>query len=89
MEIIRAKAFKVRVSSDISQQSLKGGAQTSTSFHRLDDANDKVLHSSVSCWNCDGELIDEPNIDVRYASIGIIGQAIISKRYYNKTLDKM
>lgn len=65
VDIIRTKAFKLRVPSNNSpQQTLEGNPPTSTSFHRLNDG-DSVLPSAVSCWNCDGELIEEPNIDVR------------------------
>ena len=69
VDIIRAKAFKLRVPSNSSPpQTLEGNCHTSASFHRLNDSNDKTIPTDVSCWNCDGELITEPNIDVRYGN---------------------
>lgn len=54
------KAFKVRVPAQGSTDS----SQVSTSFHRLENV-EKTTPLPVSSWNCDGEIIEEPNIDVR------------------------
>ena len=61
VDVVRAKAFKVRLPSSANASST---AQTSASLHRLDDGN-KSASIAVSSWNCDGEIIEEPNLDVR------------------------
>jgi len=60
VDVMRVKAFKVRVPAQGSTDS----SQVSTSFHRLENV-EKTTPLPVSSWNCDGEIIEEPNIDVR------------------------
>ena len=64
VNVIRAKAFKLRVTAD--DADVLTAPQSSSSFHRLDGGERLASRTSgMSCWNCDGEIIDEPNIDVR------------------------
>ncbi|XP_067944520.1 ceramide kinase-like [Watersipora subatra] len=63
VKVVRAKAFKVRVPSAVDPIA-SSAAQTASSFQRLDEPRN-LMPVALSTWNCDGEIIEEPNIDVR------------------------